>query len=119
MRARGRVRVVASLFVLMVGACTSTDPAAPGSSPPGKVSPTPAGDVLEGMFDVGEYELYMRCSGTGSPTVVYLHGSIPDPTFQGHSSTLAIQDIVDGHHRMCVYEGANVPPGLRPTAAEG
>ena len=114
MRAKRTRRVVATLFALMVGACTSTDP--PGSaSSPTEASPTPASDVVEGMFDVGGYELYMRCSGTGSPTVVYLHGSIPDPAFQGHSSALAIQEIVDEHHRMCVYDRANI--GLSDSVA--
>ncbi len=25
---------------------------------------------IEGRFDVGDYKLYMRCEGSGSPTVV-------------------------------------------------
>ena len=108
MGTRGTVRMVASLFVLTVSACTSTDPGSHVSTPADEPSPTPVADVIEGMFDVGGHELYMRCSGTGSPTVVYLHGSIPDPAFQGHSSALAIQDIVDENHRMCVYDRANV-----------
>ena len=115
MRTRG---VVATLLVL-IGACTSgeqsdpsgatsTNPSATASSPNGEASPSAGADVLEGSFDVGGHELYMRCSGTGSPTVVYLHGSIPDPAFEGHSSALAIQDLIDEDHRMCVYDRTNV-----------
>jgi hypothetical protein len=32
-------------------------------------------NVIEGRFDVGDYKLYMHCEGSGSPTVVYLHGT--------------------------------------------
>ena len=34
--------------------------------------------MIEGTFDVGDYKLYMRCEGTGSPTVVYLHSFIEE-----------------------------------------
>ncbi len=112
-------RWVLVIVVMLGGACTSgdqTDPPHSESTDAGanpsvgtdEVSPSAPVDVLEGSFDVGGYELYMRCSGTGSPTIVYLHGSIPDPAFQGHSSALAIQDIVDENHRMCVYDRANI-----------
>ena len=44
-------------------------------------SRTPAGStpkVIEGTFDVGDYKLYMRSEGSGSPTVVYLHSFIEE-----------------------------------------
>lgn len=34
--------------------------------------------VIEGTFDVGDYKLYMRCEGSGSPTVAYLHSFIEE-----------------------------------------
>ena len=80
------------------------DPSALGTQPASNPDPT----VIEGLFDVGGHELYMRCSGTGSPTVVYLHGSIPDPAFSGSSSALEIQDLLDESYRMCVYDRTNV-----------
>ena len=118
MRARMTLWVLV-MVVVLVGACTSgdqtdppdaasTDESVSASGGTVEVSPAAPDDVLDGSFDVGGYELYMRCSGTGSPTIVYLHGSIPDPAFQGHSSALAIQDIVDETHRMCVYDRANI-----------
>ncbi len=58
--------------------------------------------VIEGKFDVGGHELYMRCSGTGSPTVVYLHGYIENPSFSGSSSALTIQSLLEDRYRMCV-----------------
>ena len=114
-----RTRTVVAALVVLIGACTSGEQDDPSdatsigasvtaSNPAGEASPSAGADVLEGSFDVGGHELYMRCSGTGSPTVVYLHGSIPDPSFPGHSSALAIQDLIDQDHRMCVYDRTNV-----------
>ena len=106
--------LIASL-VLVTGACSSGEPSASSpsaapvpSGPSRETSATAAADLIEGSFDVGGYQLYLRCSGTGSPTIVYLHGSIPDPAFSGSSSALAIQDLIDDNHRMCVYDRANV-----------
>lgn len=101
-------------WLVVVTACSSGGPSA--SSPSAPVLSGPSGeptaaapaDLLEGSFDVGGYKLYLRCSGTSSPTVVYLHGSVPDPAFSGSSSALAIQELIDDHHRMCVYDRANV-----------
>ena len=78
------------------------------SIPTTEKSLTPAPDVIEGSFDVGGRELYMRCSGSGSPTVVYLHGYIEDPGFTGHSSARPIQDILDEDYRVCIYDRTNV-----------
>ncbi len=110
-------RWVVATSVVLLGGCRSepsTDPSdgtSASASPAGAAdaaSPSPDADLIEGSFDVGDHELYMRCSGTGSPTVVYLHGSIPDPAFPGHSSALAIQDMLDEDYRMCVYDRANI-----------
>ena len=123
-QARGNIharmtRWVLVTMVVLAGACTSgeqndrpdpasTDARANASNGTDEVSPSVPDDLIDGSFDVGGYKLYMRCSGTGSPTIVYVHGSIPDPAFQGHSSALSIQDIVDESNRMCVYDRANI-----------
>ena len=107
-------RAVTAALTVQVAACTSGQGSvatptsnAAASGPAHEASPSPDADVLEGWFEVGGHELYLRCSGTGSPTVVYLHGSIPDPLFVGSSSALPIQDLVDEDRRMCVYDRAN------------
>jgi pimeloyl-ACP methyl ester carboxylesterase len=74
-------------------------------------------NVIEGKFDVGDYKLYMRCEGSGSPTVVYLHGFIESPP-GGASSAGEIPSMLRDEHRICVYDRANVGrsddvPGLR------
>jgi pimeloyl-ACP methyl ester carboxylesterase len=75
-------------------------------------------DVVEGRFDVGDYKLYMRCEGEGSPTVVYFHGFIEDLEGGGASNAGEIPSMLRDEHRVCVYDRANVDrsddvPGLR------
>jgi pimeloyl-ACP methyl ester carboxylesterase len=75
-------------------------------------------DVIEGRFDVGDYKLYMRCVGSGSPTVVYFHGYIEEPAGGGATNAGEIPSMLRDEHRVCVYDRANVGrsddvPGLR------
>lgn len=69
---------------------------------------TETDDPIEGMFDVGGHELYLRCTGSGSPTVVYLHGYIQDPSGGGAQNAGEIPDLLDEDFRVCVYDRANV-----------
>jgi pimeloyl-ACP methyl ester carboxylesterase len=66
-----------------------------------------AGDI-DGMFDVGGHSLYLSCSGTGSPTVVYLHGAVWETDYLPHANGLEIQDLLDEDLRVCVYDRRNV-----------
>ena len=63
---------------------------------------------IDGRFDVGGHKLYMRCRGAGSPTVVYLHGSVKVKGEGGSSSAGEIPALLADHHRVCVYDRANV-----------
>jgi pimeloyl-ACP methyl ester carboxylesterase len=65
-------------------------------------------DVIDGMFDVGGHQLYLHCEGTGSPTIVYLHGSIKDPGPQPVSNARRIQDEISDTNRFCAYDRRNV-----------
>jgi pimeloyl-ACP methyl ester carboxylesterase len=105
-----RLGVLVPLVVLMLSACGggSQETKTPANSTP---------NVIEGRFDVGDYKLYMRCEGSGSPTVVYLHGFIEQPP-GGASSAGKIPSLLRDKHRICVYDRANVGksddvPGLR------
>ena len=74
-----------------------------------RVSPadTKPPEAIVGRFDVGGHKLYLRCEGTGSPTVVYLHGASDD----GRGGALNAADlprIVRAKHRICVYDRANL-----------
>lgn len=83
--------------------------------------PAPAGSVavpatdagIDGLFDVGDHRLYLSCSGTGSPTVVYMHGAIWDDRIVPHTNAFDIRERLQDHVRVCLYDRRNV--GLSDT----
>ena len=82
-------------------------PAAGASS--GSTSSTatdPAAEVWD-LYDVGGHKLYMSCAGTGSPTVVYLHGWV-DHSYIPHLNALKIRDLLSDDYRVCLYDRRNV-----------
>ena len=72
--------------------------------------------TLERVFDTGAHKLYMKCQGTGSPTVVYLHGSVQKRGEDGSATAGEIPALLDDHNRVCVYDRVNVG---RSDAARG
>jgi pimeloyl-ACP methyl ester carboxylesterase len=50
----------------------------------------------------------MECYGTGSPTVVYFHGSIDNPGFSALTSAVPIAQLLSDRYRTCLYDRANV-----------
>ena len=112
------VGVVGALVVLVLVGCgggaseeagrapaSSSTPTTPGSSTAGARPPL---DVVEGSFDVGGHSLFMRCEGSGSPTVVYLHGSINDGNFIPRNSASSFAQLLASEHRTCIYDRRNV-----------
>jgi pimeloyl-ACP methyl ester carboxylesterase len=90
---------------------TSESTTAPSTTPPASTArtETSADDhVIEGMFDVGGHELHLRCAGTGSPTVLYLHGAIWDPGPQPVSTARPIEERLSDSYQFCAYERRNV-----------
>jgi pimeloyl-ACP methyl ester carboxylesterase len=78
---------------------------------PLSVNAQPAdGSGIDGVFDVDGHGLYLDCQGTGSPTIVYLHGAIwdtgavPMPHANGKFAQRALAD----EYRVCVYDRRNV-----------
>jgi pimeloyl-ACP methyl ester carboxylesterase len=69
--------------------------------------PVEQGETVEGVLDVDGHNIYARCSGTGSPTVVYFTGWAPDPSKLGVSAIRAIEAVDGGKHRICSYERRN------------
>lgn len=90
---------------LLLSACGGETPAAPAAASGAAPSP---GTTIEGTFDVGGHKLYLRCSGQGSPTVVYLHGYIHDPSGGGSRNAGSIPALLGAKHQVCVYDRANV-----------
>ena len=84
---------------------TGTTPSASGTDSAPSEEPL---DVVEGMFDVGGHDLYLRCEGSGSPTVIYLHGSIQDSSVIAHSNGAGFQQLLSTDYRTCVYDRRNV-----------
>jgi pimeloyl-ACP methyl ester carboxylesterase len=78
-----------------------------GSALPRIALPVKKGETVEGLVDVNGHDIYARCSGTGSPTVVYFTGWAPDPSKLGVKAIQAIEAVDDGKHRICSYERRN------------
>ncbi len=72
---------------------------------PGRV-PDTGSTAIEGLFDVGGHKLYLKCEGSGSPTVVYLHGIIV--TRGGSQSSGLVPGYLRNRARICIYDRANV-----------
>ncbi len=111
------LRVTWFRFLTLLGLSVMVLTACGGASQESRSSENSNPKVIEGKFDVGDYKLYMRCEGSGSPTVVYLHGFIEQPP-GGASSAGEIPSMLRDEHRVCVYDRANVGksdevPGLR------
>lgn len=59
------------------------------------------------MYDIGGLELYLSCKGSGSPTIIHLHGSIEDPTLSGTMGGGYIQSQLSDRYRVCTYDRRN------------
>jgi pimeloyl-ACP methyl ester carboxylesterase len=123
-RLSAAIRLLA--LALMAAACVAGGPSVgpeaaspPLNTPPSSSASLPASlmpsiDVstspaaLEGMFEVGDHSLYLRCTGAGTPTIVYLHGYIRDPSGGGSTNAGSIPDLLQSSHQVCVYDRANV-----------
>jgi pimeloyl-ACP methyl ester carboxylesterase len=98
--------IAGSMLMIMLTACsgadgdTVTDDA---SSPSPSTSGAPSGEV-NGKFDVGDYQLHLTCEGSGSPTVVYLHGLGGG----GADVDEAIAPRLTDRLRVCSYDRVNV-----------
>jgi pimeloyl-ACP methyl ester carboxylesterase len=69
--------------------------------------PVEQGETVEGLLGVDGHDIYARCSGTGSPTVVYFTGWAPDQSKLGVSAIQAIEAVDQAKHRICSYERRN------------
>lgn len=77
-------------------------------SPAPAASPEPADAVIEGKFDIGGHSLYLNCRGTGSPTIISLHGWVERTGMDPHTHSLGIQQRLKDEYRVCVYDRRNV-----------
>ena len=92
------------------GGGNSPDVSTPGSSPSVAQSDRQTQSV-EGLVDVGAHELYLKCEGSGSPTVVFEAGLTGD-----YQTWLEILPEIAKKTRVCAYNRANIAPsGSAPT----
>ena len=98
------------LAVTGCGGAATPDPGPQTASPSTvtNASASPSGPSIEGMFDVGGHRLYLTCAGSGSPTVIYMHGSITDGNTIAHQNATGISDALSGEYRVCRYDRRNV-----------
>jgi hypothetical protein len=83
---------------------SASSPAQASTALPRIHLPVKKGETVEGLVDVNGHDIYARCSGTGSPTVVYFTGWAPDPSKLGVNVIRAIEAVDGGKHRICSYE---------------
>lgn len=107
--------LVVACFVAACGGGAAEPDADPPPATPSPSSPTsaassaaPAGGSIDGTFDVGGHRLYLTCEGTGSPTIIYLHGAITEATIVPHQNAGAIGNALSGTYRVCRYDRRNL-----------
>ncbi len=97
-----RQAVLATVFMALVAACSSGDPN--DTSPSPTVDAGSTGKKLDGVVNVeGNRGLYVRCTGSGSPTV-FMEGGDEDTS----DSYRFAEEPVAKVTRTCVYDRANV-----------
>lgn len=101
---------------LAISSCGSAPPPNQSSS---SAATTSTGNNIDGYFDVGGHKLNLSCAGSGSPTVVYLHGFISDPSGGGSRNSGDIPGLLDKHHRVCIYDRANVGRSRLDSVVDG
>lgn len=105
-----RLAVVWALALLASACSGSSTEGASVSSPPGSSnSETPSGGSIHSTFDVGGHELFLDCQGTGTPTVVMVHGIVMTPGDNaggGSASWTATRGELGT--RTCAYDRRNV-----------
>jgi pimeloyl-ACP methyl ester carboxylesterase len=73
----------------------------PAAIAPATPSPSDS-TVIDGLFDVGGHKLYIRCTGSGSPTLVFLNRLDQALAYWGE-----IPDAFTKKARVCVYDRTN------------
>jgi pimeloyl-ACP methyl ester carboxylesterase len=119
-----RRTVVAALIVLpavLVGSCsgavaeggdlstsTSSTAVAPATGGSPRIGvPVEPGTTVEGLVDVHGHDLYARCAGSGSPTVVYFTGWDNNGAKRGVEIAKGIERALGSELRVCSYERRN------------
>lgn len=104
------------ILAMQLTACSTSSETSSGErSAEVSSQPTQTSTGTQKSFDVGGQELFLRCEGKGSPTIVFLHGlwqpadvgSIPETHF------LSLGESFTSRTRWCLYHRANVGKSAR------
>jgi pimeloyl-ACP methyl ester carboxylesterase len=96
--------VVFTVIASLTAACNAGDDTQTSSDGDNSTSAAPKSGALDGVVDIDDGRgLYVRCTGTGSPTVVMEGGDGDDS-----SSYLFAEEPVAEVTRACVYDRANL-----------
>jgi pimeloyl-ACP methyl ester carboxylesterase len=96
-----------SVLMVLLAGCAGGDgdgAADTAASQPTTTAPRAAPGAIDEAFDVGAYRLHLTCEGTGTPTLVYLHGLGGD----GGDVDEAIRPRLADRARVCSYDRVNV-----------
>lgn len=67
----------------------------------------PKAKTIEGLLDVDGHDIYARCAGDGSPTIVYFTGWADDRDKRGVAIATGIERALGDGFRVCSYERRN------------
>jgi pimeloyl-ACP methyl ester carboxylesterase len=98
--------MVIMVLVVLLASCSGAGD--DSTTTPSPATTQAAAGEIDAMFDVGGHKLHLSCQGSGSPTVVYLHGHSQKPGDASGSSAGVLPSLVSGKgHRFCGYDRAN------------
>lgn len=100
--------VAICLFVILLGSCSRTDGSTGTSTETTPQASPVASTDIDGKFDVGGHSLYLKCYGTKSPTIVYMHGSITHRSVDPHANGERFLIALGNERRVCVYDRRNL-----------
>ena len=102
-----RLVAILVLTVLLTSCSGAGDDGSTAPSPTSSPTTTQAAGAIDATFDVGGHKLHLYCEGTGSPTVVYLHGLSHAPGDASGASARQLPSLVSTKQRFCGYDRAN------------
>ena len=95
--------VAVTILGVLLASCAETGDSRSKTGSAATTTQAAASGEIAGKYDVGDYQLHLRCEGSGSPTVVYLHGLGGDG-----SDIESINAPLADRTRVCTYDRLNV-----------
>lgn len=105
--ARTAAWMAALAMTMPLVACSDTsspdEPQADPSTAESSTATASSSQSIDGLVDIGDRQLYVRCSGTGSPTVI-MEGGDDDTSASYAFAEASVAKVT----RTCVYDRANL-----------